>query len=319
MVQALGAPTMASGSDFVGLDVLSPSLAVARSGSVRLEPKRGRSPCGFHGLRAHAPFHHPMVGLASAMDPKFELPHPPIVEAVLDIDCDLPPAQDIVALEAAALELFKDTYPVHDRQWLQEHRIEAKTDASATSFSSRHAVQAIRLQQQGGRQLVQLRANGYSFNRLTPYTALDDYLGEIERTWRIYVDLAKPSEVRQIRLRYINRILLPMPDNRVDLDRYLKLGPRVPDEDKLLLVSFLNQYTALEATTGLGVNVTLTLQPEEGGKLPIIFDNSVISPGAGAPENWAGLLERIKALRGLKNRVFANTLTQECLALFQTP
>jgi len=148
---------------------------------------------------------------------------------------------------------------------------------------------------------------------------LDDYLGEIERTWRIYVDLATPSEVRQIRLRYINRILLPMPDHRVDLDRYLKLGPRVADENRLSLVSFLNQYTAVEAATGLLVNVTLTLQPGEEEKLPIIFDNSVISSGPGRHEDWVGLLERIKALRSLKNRIFQSTLTGECLALFQTP
>ncbi len=254
-----------------------------------------------------------------SMDSKLDLSDPPIVEAVLDIDCDLPPTQDLVAMEALGHDRLKDAYPTTpDRQWLQEYRVEAKQEASATSISARHAVQAIRFRQSDGLQLVQLRAQGYSFNRLAPYGTLDDHLGEIERTWRIYCDLAAPLEVRQVRLRYINRILLPMPEQAgVDLDRYLRLGPRLPEGSQLELLSFLNQYTAHEADTGLQTNVTLTLQPEENGHLPIIFDNGVLSPGTGAPDDWAGLRERIEALRNLKNRVFKNTLTDECLTLFR--
>ena len=72
---------------------------------------------------------------------------------------------------------------------------------------------------------MQVRAQGFSFNRLAPYSGLDDYLPEIERTWSLYVDLASPVQIRAIRLRYINRILLPLAANTVDLDEYLKIGP----------------------------------------------------------------------------------------------
>ena len=180
-------------------------------------------------------------------------------------------------------------------------------------------MQALRFHQADGKQLVQIRALGYSFNRLAPYGTLDDYLPEIERTWRLYVNLAKPNQVRQVRLRYINRISLPVSSGRVELDDYLKLGPRLPDEDNLTFVSFFNQYSAVELATGLQVNETLTMQPSEGGKLPIIFDNAVISEAPASPESWPVLLQRIRAMRALKNRVFKNTLTDKCLELFQTP
>ncbi len=242
----------------------------------------------------------------------------PIVEAVLDIDCDLPPTQDLAALEPQAVSRLKDTYPTHDRLWLQEHRIETKPEESSTSFSSRPAVQAIRFHQNGGKQIVQIRSQGYSFNRLAPYTALDAYLKEIERTWRIYVGLAEPARVKQIRLRYINRILLPMRDQRVDLDQYLQLGPRVADENNLDIVSFFNQYTAVEPVTRFQVEVTLTLQGEVEGKLPVIFDNCALSLDSFAPEDWKKLSERIAELRNLKNRVFKRTLTERCMDLFRT-
>jgi uncharacterized protein (TIGR04255 family) len=249
---------------------------------------------------------------------KLKLRRPPIVEAVLDIDCDVPPMQDLVALEGPAREGFGATYPKSTRQWLQEHRIEAKPDASATSFGSRHAVQSLRFLHHDEKQLVQVRALGYSFNRLAPYTALDDYVAEIERTWRIYVALAKPTQVRLIRLRYINRILLPLEPAPLEIDDYLKLGPRLPDEKNLAFVGFFNQYAAVEVSTGLQVNVTLTVQQKEDGYLPVIFDNTAFSNEQAAPEDWALLFERITALRALKNRVFKDTLTDRCLELFQT-
>jgi uncharacterized protein (TIGR04255 family) len=250
---------------------------------------------------------------------KPDLLHPPIVEAVLDIDCDLPRDQDLTALEMLAREKLGDEYPRTTRHLLQEHRIDARPDASETSFSSRASVQAIRFHQTGEKQLVQVRALGYSFNRLAPYTSLDDYLPEIERTWRVYLGLAHPGQVRQVRLRFINRIELPMQSGRVDLDQYLRLGPRLPDEDRLELASFFNQYTAVDAATGLQVNVTLTTQPAQDGKLPLIFDNSAQSLGPIPPPDWEIIVARIGQLRVLKNRVFRDTLTERCLDLFQTP
>lgn len=60
------------------------------------------------------------------------------------------------------------------------------------------------------KQLVQIRPQGYSFNRLAPYGGFDEYLPEIERAWRLFVDIVMPLQVKLIRLRYINRFLLPM-------------------------------------------------------------------------------------------------------------
>jgi uncharacterized protein (TIGR04255 family) len=158
---------------------------------------------------------------------------------------------------------------------------------------------------------------GFSFNRLAPYTSLDDYLSEIERVWRIFVSIASPVQIRVVRLRYINRILLPLTNGRVELEDYLKVGPRLPDEDHLGLAGFLNQYTVVAMDTGHQVNVVLTSQPPESDRLPIIFDISVASAETADSENWARLLVKTQSLRHLKNRIFRNTLTGPCLNLFQ--
>lgn len=246
----------------------------------------------------------------------FKLLHTPIVEAVLDVDCDMSPAFDLAALEKASREAFQDRYPKFRTQFLEEHQIEQKAD-QPTQFSARRRLQAFQFLQEDEKQLVQVRMQGFSFNRLAPYTSLDDYLPEIERAWGLFASITSPVQIRVVRLRYINRILLPLTDGRVELEDYLKVGPRLPDEDRLRFAGFLNQYAAVEIETGHQVNIILTSQPPGNDRVPIIFDICVASVETAESENWAWLLAKAQALRHLKNRIFRNTLTEQCLNLFR--
>jgi uncharacterized protein (TIGR04255 family) len=249
--------------------------------------------------------------------PSTQLRNPPIVEAVFDVDCDLPPGFDLAALETPSHARFGDRYPKFRAQFLQEHKIET-TDDTPPKMSTRLAVQAFQFLHDDEKQIVQVRAQGFSFNRLAPYTSLDDYLPEIERTWRLYVDLVSPVQIRAIRLRYINRILLPMTANTVDLDEFLKIGPRLPDEERLRLSGFLSQQAAIEKDTGHQVNLVLTAQPPVNETLPIILDITVASAVIVEPADWSSILRLVGSLRSLKNRIFVNTLTPKCIELFQS-
>ena len=250
-------------------------------------------------------------------DTDLKLAHAPIVEAVLDIDCDMPPAQEVAALETVARDRFHAQYPKFRTQFQQGFRIERQSGGPPQFATDRPGVQAFRFLQEDERQLVQVRARGFSFNRLAPYTSLDDYLPEIERTWRLFVGLAAPTQIRSVRLRYINRILLPLTADRVELDDYLAIGPRLPDEERLTFVGFLNQHTALEADTGNQVNIILTTQSRGPDVLPLIFDITALREESAEPENWDWIVARIQSLRRLKNRVFKNSLTERCLELLR--
>lgn len=244
------------------------------------------------------------------------LQNAPIVEAVLDIDCDMPPRFDLAAMEGASRACFLEKYPKFRSQFIQEFQIETKADATA-QLTNRHGIQAFQFRQDDEKQLVQVRAQGFSFNRLAPYKRLDDYLPEIERTWLQFIGVVSPVQIRLIRLRYINRILLPMVGGRVNLDYYLKIAPHLPDEANLTFVGFLNQHQVVEVATGHRADIVLSTQPPENDMLPIIFDNSVMCAGPAAPGDWPWILAKIRSLRSLKNRIFENTLTTECLNLFR--
>lgn len=241
----------------------------------------------------------------------------PIVEAVVDIDCDMPNPADVEALDAVAGAALAARYPTPRRRMLSEHQIAAAPDGPV-AVTLRHGLQALQYISADEKQLIQFRPAGFSFNRLAPYTTLDDYLPEIELTWRTFVDIAKPVACRTIRLRYINRIQLPMEEGRVEIDDYLKLAPRLADEKRLTFAGFFNQHSVLEPATGNQVNIVFATQPPVGDQLPIIFDIEAFKDVSSEPGDWGSISGRIQSLRALKNLVFANSLTDKCLNLFQS-
>ena len=243
------------------------------------------------------------------------LAKPPIIEAVLDLDCDMPPGWDLAALEGRAQDAFSQNYPEHRTQLLHEHTIEGSREAEP-KVSVRRGLRAFQFLGDGERQIVQLRTAGFSFNRLVPYTSLDDYLPEIERTWRLFLEIASPVQVRIVRLRYINRIPLPLADGSVNLDEYLAAGPRLPEEKSLQFAGFVDRHSLVETGTGYRVDVVLATQPKEENRLPIILDIQAQAEVALNPRDWPAIARRVDGLRMLKNLVFERTLTERCLKLF---
>lgn len=241
---------------------------------------------------------------------RFRLDQPPIIEAVVEIQCDLPPALDLLRIQDQAKSRFRNGYPKARRQVVQSHELHVQPATPSE-------VGAMQFLTEDEKQLVQIRVEGYSFNRLAPYSSLDDYLPEIERTYGIFRELAEPIQIRRIGLRYINRLLLPTIDGRVDLSDYLRVSPHLPDENTLLFLGFFNQHSAVEVATGNRVNITLAMESLERDRLPLIFDIDAFDPTVRPPDDWSAVREAIDSLRRLKNNVFEKTLSDRCLNLYR--
>lgn len=248
--------------------------------------------------------------------PGFQLKNAPIVEAVLDIDCDVPPGFDLKSLEEKSRNAFREEYPKFRPVLLQQATIENK-EGETPEVSVKSSIGSFQFQKEDEKQLVQLRPQGFSFNRLAPYTSFDDYLPEIEKAWNLYLDVVTPVQIRAVRLRYINKLLLPLKDGNVELNDYLQVAPHLTDEENQSFLSFLNQHAAVDKTTGNHINTVLSSQIVENGFLPVIFDNCVTCYRTAKVDDWTYILETVKSLRDLKNRIFTNTLTDKCLNLYQ--
>jgi uncharacterized protein (TIGR04255 family) len=249
---------------------------------------------------------------------ELRLAHAPIIEAVVSINCDLPPQVDFQRLQASAKERLRDFYPRAVRQAIQHYEFR-KEGEKPPEMSAQQGSGALMFHTEDGKQIIQFRPEGYSFNRLAPYSSLDTYMSEIERTWKIFREIVQPIQIRHVGLRFINRLPLPTIGGQVDLSEYLKISPQLPDEEAMEFVGFLHQHSAVEVATGNQVNITLVMQPLDGDKLPIILDIDAFRTVTYVPEEWAPVVATIHSLRSLKNRVFERTLTPKCLSLFQQP
>ncbi len=247
------------------------------------------------------------------------LTRPPIVEMVVDIDCDLPADVELADLQERAKEVYSDRYPGFRLRFQQTTR----SGDAQQQLNIREATYAYQFLGEEP-QLVQLRRDGFSFNRFAPYTDLDEYLSEIKRTWRIFVDLVSPVTIRRIGVRYINRILLPSGEGIVNLDEYLYLGSKLPDEIALKFTSILNEYSAIEDVTGHEVKVRMVIDEREvlpwlreNQPLPVIFDIAGSHRHSYDPLMWENIESTILALRRMANAIFWSSLTEQCLNLFR--
>ena len=246
-----------------------------------------------------------------------QLDNAPIIEAVLDLDCDFEPTAKLELLEESARSALRASYPRFRKQVTHTHQVRNASDAAPEIFATQQ-LSAFIFHSPDDTQLVQLRTGGFSFNRLVPYTTLDDYLPEIARTWELYREVARPIQIRRIGLRFINRMLLPLENGRLRFNDYLKGLAELPEEDQRFHYrGFLNQHNAIEKQTGNFLKVTLATQPEENGTVPIILDLETEFQCSIEPSDWREALRHIATLRNLKNHIFRNMLTEKCLNLYR--
>jgi uncharacterized protein (TIGR04255 family) len=59
-----------------------------------------------------------------------KLNKPPIIEAIIDIDCDMPPNVKIEAIEKSSNSCFQQDYPVVQTRQMTEHTIESSGDVA---------------------------------------------------------------------------------------------------------------------------------------------------------------------------------------------
>lgn len=244
---------------------------------------------------------------------------PPIIEAVIDIDCDLPAGLELDALRRQAYPDLRELYPKIRESITYEQTVEhggmgepivANTDTSLT---------AIQFATDDERTIIQFRRNGFSFNKLRPYTSFDDYFGAMEHAWEIFVRLAQPALIRKIGIRTINRIEVPVDaQGGVDFTQYLdSFAPRIPSGAvRMATVSFYESHLGIDTDSGRLVNIVKTMEAPTDAYIPLILDIDVHNPLERDSLNWVDISNELMALRELKNWVFQQLLTPTCLNLF---
>lgn len=242
------------------------------------------------------------------------LPNAPITEALIDIRVELPPGTTVATLKGFR-DRLGEAYPQcrERRHWSGQFKL-SKSEPLKVEAGTEE-VDGFLLTSPDGTQVAQARKDGFTFSRLKPYKNWSHLREEAKALWGDYCEVAQPSRVTRIAVRYINRLELPIPVG--DFRQWLKTVPDVaPDLPQRLAGFFLKLHIPFEDPKGY-VNIIQTM--EAGGdeeSVPLVFDIDAFVPVDYKPEDGQ-IWKRLEDLRAIKNRVFFGSITDKLKERFQ--
>jgi uncharacterized protein (TIGR04255 family) len=243
--------------------------------------------------------------------PKPPYPKAPITEAVIHL---------AVAGRATSEELqklvkrFSKDYPQQETL----AAVNVTVDTTGGPATIEQQLQGYRLKSTDQADLVIVFPDGVAAARLVPYPGWE-YLRERARSaWAEWRKNVTYSGMQRIGIRYINRIDVPIKQDEIlDIDTYLRFGPRVPDFSKRPLNGFLVQATRPTDLEHWSTSVTSTIV----SPAPLIDHVSMILDidtfrTEQIPGRDADLWACIDTVRPLKNAIFEACITDEARRLF---
>ena len=240
--------------------------------------------------------------------------NPPITEALLDIQTKLP---NDVSLETLTRfqDAVKSVFPVKEDRFSWKAGIELK-EGVPKYLTPSGGTDGYLFRSSDKNKIVQARLDGFTFNKLKPYESWELFSAEAKELWNNYVEVAKPSNVTRLALRYINRIEIPWPFN--DFKEYIltfpDIAPGLPQGLSEFLVRLVIPDEKLKAFAIVTEN--LSSSPRDAQTVPVIFDIDVfklVNSKPGESEIW----ENFEALRVFKNEIFLKSMTDKAKELFK--
>lgn len=244
-------------------------------------------------------------GLAMA-DPRY-LSNAPISEAILDFRVKARADIDGAELGEARSQLAP-LYPIVEERTGFQFQVESGLGQSTFRETG---IQGFFYATIDKLSIAQFRIDGFTFNRLRPYSRWEEIFPEAMRLWKVYCAVARPQTVVRLATRYLNRISLPA--TITDFERYLTAPAPVPKDLPQQVSSFLTRVTIHDPESGLAANIGQTLQADVDAKqVSLLLDIDAF-------REWqydcgsSNVAETLEALRRFKNQIFFGLLTEEAL------
>lgn len=238
----------------------------------------------------------------------------PITEALLDVR--VVPAKDLNPERLKdAKELLRARFPRAEERRVTEARFAIQQGHAPKTLSSDLGFQGIWLRAADEKEVGQFRIDGFTFNRLKPYTSWDVLLPTALDLWDVYVKVARPQSVTRIAVRYINH--LPLESAPVRLDDFVVTGPRVPEGIPDVINRFSSRVLLECPQKKIHANVTQALEVGvQSTALTLLLDIDAFKAGHLSTER--SVLEPLFIeLRAYKNRIFFGSLTEEYVRTFE--
>ncbi|HSB70499.1 MAG TPA: TIGR04255 family protein [Candidatus Methylomirabilis sp.] len=162
--------------------------------------------------------------------------------------------------------------------------------------------------------IAQFRIDGFTFNRLHPYSSWDELFPVVKELWLVYSTVASPQIVTRLALRYINRI--PLPPGPISFEEYLRGAPVVPPELPQSVSSFLTRITIHDPEMTIAAHIAQALEVDSEQRLATMLDIDAFKEAEFSVGDPA-IEDTFNRLRIFKNLIFFSSLTEQALGLFE--
>ena len=237
----------------------------------------------------------------------------PITEAL--IDYRVQPREGVTASTFDAFaERFRSAFPTKVALQTFEARFGFDDEGRPIPPQPTQQLLGTMLRNQEAGEAVQFRVDGFTYNKLAPYTSWAAIYPRALSFWREYASVAQPVSTVRVAVRFINKIRLPLPIR--DLSDYLRAAPIVPPELPQQLRHFLTRVVMYEPVQDISAILTQALEPSmPQDHIIILFDTDAFRD-VREPVDSPEIERTFQNLHRLKNRIFFKSLTPQALELF---
>jgi len=242
-------------------------------------------------------------------------PKPPITEAVLDIRVELPQDVDLNTLSLIHNEI-NACFPLKEERFSWKGGFQVRKGAAPEILQPSGGPDGYLFRSPDKNKVVQVRTEGFTFNKLKPYERWSTFSSEAKELWQVFAKIAKPKTITRLALRYVNRIEIPLPIN--NLKEYVLTLPEISPGLDNTVQSYFMTLEVVSPKIDICGTIIQTFKPiQEVSKiLPLIFDIDVYKKIKLEPLDnkvW----DVMEELRQFKNKVFLESLTEKAKELFR--
>ncbi len=238
-------------------------------------------------------------------------PHPPITEAIIDIQAQPSSGFRVEELEVLQAQI-SDRFPLSKRQWLLESVL-VKSGEPGQLSAGRKSLRGLTFRSKDSLNVAQLRLDGFTYSRLRPYTKWETVFDEAWDLWKRFREISSPTVVPRIAVRYINRIELPPP---IDFSRYLEAPPTVPEGVPNRVNTFLSRVAVYDPKTEIATNITQAIEKGIDPERVILLLDIDSHIRRDFDSDDADIKSKFMELREMKNRIFFASITEETARMF---
>ena len=249
------------------------------------------------------------------MPPYPHLRNAPITEAILDVRVRARPDLQLSELKRAAQTLGPGFEKVQEQRGFQA-TLQLTNEGVQVAPGPITGSVGYRAMSGDEKDIVQYRIDGFTLNRLKPYSSWDVWFPKFMRLWDAYRMVARPDGISQVGVRCINHIPLPTPIGQpIDFAMYLEAPPAAPQGVSLPIRGFVTQL-ALSASSEPSTTVHLSqaLQTGSAGEPQLMIDVDAFRPG---DIDQTQLTQVFEELHDLRNAAFFKSITPLTVSLCQ--